>query len=265
MPPNTDGDEDALELEAEESNVDKSDLAEFQDTIDGTLDQADSLLFSTYPDRTTYQSLHRTDSHTSSSHELPAIIDSPTSSANLLPSFHDVLHNAVSPTRLNTGKVSESSHTSFNVGILNDTGGLTGSTDPGIHLSPPQDINISPFSSSAFSPNSSICLRWPVSNTYEARLFHHFIVRCTDWVDVCDPRCHFGKEVPKRAAQYPVIMNGILGLAARHIWLLGKVSEDKSQGYIDSCLQALIVALEDPLAHWDENFLVAVCCPQANL
>jgi hypothetical protein len=75
---------------------------------------------------------------------------------------------------------------------------------------------------------------------------------------VCDSRAHFAKEVTKRAAHFPVILNGILGLASRHLWLLSKVPEDNSQPYIDSCLQALIVALEDPLAHWDENFLVAV-------
>jgi hypothetical protein len=39
---------------------------------------------------------------------------------------------------------------------------------------------------------------------------------------------------------------------------MGKAAEDHSQPYVDQCLQALIVALEDPLAHWDENFLVAV-------
>lgn len=118
--------------------------------------------------------------------------------------------------------------------------------------------NISPYNSSAFSPSSALNLKWPVNNSYEARLFHHYIVYCTDWIDVADSRRHFEKEVPKRAAHFPVILNGILGLAARHLWLMGKVEEDWSQTYVDQCLQALIVALEDPLAHWDENFLVAV-------
>ncbi|KAF2645794.1 hypothetical protein P280DRAFT_388675, partial [Massarina eburnea CBS 473.64] len=111
---------------------------------------------------------------------------------------------------------------------------------------------------SAFTPNSALELRWPVQNAYEARLFHHFIVYCTNWIDVCDSKQHFAKEVPKRAAHFPVIRDGILGLAARHVWLTGKVKEDLSQPYVDQCLQALIVALEDPLAHWDEHFLVAV-------
>ncbi|CAN9363382.1 unnamed protein product [Alternaria alternata] len=89
------------------------------------------------------------------------------------------------------------------------------------------------------------------------RLFHHYLFFCTSWIDVCDPRRHFAVEVPKRAAHFPVILNGILGVAARHCWLMGKAA-DVSQPYIDQCLQALIVALEDPLAHWDENFLIAV-------
>ena len=123
----------------------------------------------------------------------------------------------------------------------------------------PNDVNnISPFSNSAFSPNSSLSLSWPVKNPFEARLFHHYIVACSDWVDVCDSRRHFTREVPKRAAHFPVILNAILGLAARHLWLVEKIEDDRSQPYVDQCLQSLIVALEDPLAHWDENFLVAV-------
>ena len=118
--------------------------------------------------------------------------------------------------------------------------------------------NHSPFTNSAFSPSSQLTLRWPASNAYEASLIHHYVVYCTNWIDVCDSRKHFEKEVPKRAAHFPVILNGILGLSARHTWLMGKTPEDHSQPYVDQCLQALIVALEDPLCHWDENFLVAV-------
>jgi hypothetical protein len=116
----------------------------------------------------------------------------------------------------------------------------------------------SPYNSTAFSPSSAPTLRWPVNNAHEARLLHHYLFFCTSWIDVCDSRRHFATEVPKRAAHFPVILNGILGVAARHSWLMGKVVEDVSQPYVDQCLQALIVALEDPLAHWDENFLIAV-------
>jgi hypothetical protein len=75
---------------------------------------------------------------------------------------------------------------------------------------------------------------------------------------VCDSRRHVEKVVPKRAAHFPVILNGILGLDARHLWLMGGALEDHLQPYVDQCLQALLVALEDPLAHWVENVFVAV-------
>ncbi|KAF3005883.1 hypothetical protein E8E13_009301 [Curvularia kusanoi] len=134
-------------------------------------------------------------------------------------------------------------------------------SSPNVFKKSPLDSinNISPYNSTTFPQSpSALAPKWPVANAYEARLFHHYIVHCTTWIDVCDTRAHFAKEVPKRAAHFPVILQGILGVAARHLWLMGKEAEDNSQQYIDQCLNALIVALEDPLAHWDENFLVAV-------
>jgi hypothetical protein len=189
-----------------------------------------------------------------------------------LPSITDVLNSHISPTYT----AQRSDHNSIAQLRRNASASevLAGGSIAGWHASPtsnprssphitkksPLDSfhSISPFANSTFSPNSSLNLRWPVSNAYEASLLHHYVVYCTNWIDVCDSRRHFEKEVPKRAAHFPVILHGILGLAARHLWLMGKTGEDHSQGYVDQCLQALIVALEDPLAHWDENFLVAV-------
>lgn len=186
-----------------------------------------------------------------------------------------MLNESVSPNRTKSGTLAESNQATFANHRLIDGTVIEGNDAPfssdhsinvnlgeaktgSVHLSPPQDVNISPFSSTAFSPSSSLPLKWPVTNAWEAKLLHHFIVHCCPWIDVCDSRCHFEKEVPRRAAHFPVILNGILGLASRHLWLTSRVPEDHSQPYIDSCLQALIVILEDPLAHWDENFLVAV-------
>ena len=45
---------------------------------------------------------------------------------------------------------------------------------------------------------------------------------------------------------------------------MGREPEDHSQPYVDQCLNALIVALEDPLAQWDENFLVTVILLRLN-
>ncbi|KAF2683356.1 hypothetical protein K458DRAFT_389969 [Lentithecium fluviatile CBS 122367] len=258
--PNTDGDEENVEDEpVPESASDGSDPTPQLrlDKIYGSGNIVDDSLL-TY--RSSSQPLQRTDSY--ASHDLRTIIEYPVN-LPFLPPIQDVLNSTTPP----VGDVTSEQH----LDRASSSGLLTGSADwsrgppsnknssPSVQKRSPNDTaHISPFSNSAFSPNSSLTLRWPVKNSYEARLFHHFIVHCTDWIDVCDPRRHFEKEVPKRAAHFPVILNGILGLAARHLWLMGKVEEDLSQPYVDQCLEALIVALEDPLAHWDENFLVAV-------
>jgi hypothetical protein len=189
-----------------------------------------------------------------------------------LPSIHDVLNSQISPTYTTqrsdhvgsthlrrTASASEI-FTSINIAGWHASPTSNPRSSPHATKKSPLDLvhNISPFTNSTFSPSLSLHLRWPVSNAYEASLLHHYIVYCTNWIDVCDSRRHFEKDVPKRAAHFPVILNGILGLGARHLWLMGRAVEDHSQPYVDQCLQALIVALEDPLAHWDENFLVAV-------
>lgn len=219
--------------------------------------------------RTSSQTLHRSDSNASK--DLSGKIDFHAHSSSFLPS----IANALSTTPSNRDVNSDAASQRFSVPPFEraDSGTLLrGSVDwsmisPGHkHSSPslshnrsPNDVNhISPFSNSAFSPNSSLSLSWPVKDPFEAQLFHHYIVACSDWIDVCDSRRHFTREVPKRAAHFPIILNAILGVAARHLWLIQKLDKDRSQPYVDQCLQSLIIALEDPLAHWDENFLVAV-------
>lgn len=193
-----------------------------------------------------------------STSDIPAIRD--TLSNDITPAYiaPNSEHNAISQLKRTTSAsdvLSASSFTGWHAGPTSNP-----RSSPLItKKSPLESIhNISPFANSTFSPNSSLSLCWPTTNAYEASLLHHYIVHCTGWIDVCDPKRHFEKEVPRRAVHFPIILNGILGLAARHVWLMGKVAVDHSQPYVDQCLQALIVALEDPLAHWDENFLVAV-------
>jgi Fungal specific transcription factor domain len=124
---------------------------------------------------------------------------------------------------------------------------------PSVNKNPPFATAPSPF-----SPSSAPPFKWPGESRHEVQLFHHYIVHCAPWVDICDPKSHFGKEVPKRAAQFPVIFNGMLAVAARHVHILHPEEHDESQQYVDECLRGLIVALEDPLAHWDENLLIAI-------
>jgi hypothetical protein len=268
--PNTDGTEDELEYEAVEE-------AELNLNLNTTFAEP------SHPSRARSEgptSTHRHDIGLGDGSLLidydPAAYDDasiPTfDSASHLPSIHDVLDTHLSPTYLSQRSDHNSITQLRRTASASDalaTNGLAGwhasptsnprSSPHATKKSPLDSLqNISPFANSTFSPNSSLNLRWPVSNAYEASLLHHYIVYCTTWIDVCDSRQYFMKEVPKRAAHFQVILNGILGLAARHLWLMGKALEDHSQPYVDQCLQALIVALEDPLAHWDENFLVAV-------
>ncbi|KAG9196525.1 hypothetical protein G6011_01646 [Alternaria panax] len=191
-----------------------------------------------------------------------------------LPSIHDVLNTNVPPSLVNANSAGSNSASQGTraVSSINQLANTSYwqpsprslqrlSQSPSLSKrSPFRSVNNNqpPYNSTAFSPSSAPTLRWPVNNAHEARLFHHYLFFCTSWIDVCDSRRHFAVEVPKRAAHFPVILNGILSVAARHSWLMGKVVDDVSQSYVDQCLQALIVALEDPLAHWDENFLIAV-------
>ncbi|KAI4935417.1 uncharacterized protein J4E92_002706 [Alternaria infectoria] len=208
--------------------------------------------------------------------DLTSFADLPTSGFNDtsdLPSIHEVLNPQVPSSLVGvTSGISNSTPQSVravssisqlvNTNWQASPGSLQRlSQSPGLSKKSPFgsiNNNQSPYNSTAFSPSSAPTLRWPVNNAHEARLLHHYLFFCTSWIDVCDSRRHFATEVPKRAAHFPVILNGILGVAARHSWLMGKAVEDVSQPYVDQCLQALIVALEDPLAHWDENFLIAV-------
>ncbi|KAL1793189.1 hypothetical protein ACET3X_008171 [Alternaria dauci] len=194
--------------------------------------------------------------------------------ASDLPSIHDVLNTHVPPSLLDvssagSNNASQNIRAVSSINHLANTGHWHASPGSLQRLSQSPSLpkkspfgsinnNQSPYNSTAFSPSAAPTLGWPVNNAHEARLFHHYVFFCTSWIDVCDSRRHFAVEVPKRAAHFPVILNGILGVAARHCWLMGKTADDVSQAYIDQCLQALIVALEDPLAHWDENFLIAV-------
>lgn len=276
--PNTDGDDEVVSVETEaqvetepetvsdESTKNPRNAVRNHSTFDAGAASTDLVL--SYNDRSPFSS-----------------ISVPVFSENDLPSIHDVLSRTVTLDNISPAENFQTpnlgrhdsfggNHTLGRNDSLSDVLQKTSawhnspgsnplaSSSPHIFKKSPLDSvnNISPYSSTTFpqSPSSALALKWPVDNAYEARLFHHYIIHCTSWIDVCDPRCHFAKEVPKRAAHFPVILHGILGLAARHLWLMGKEPEDHSQPYVDQCLNALIVALEDPLAHWDENFLVAV-------
>ena len=266
MTPNTDGDEEEFEAEPDletdpvvqpESAQDEPDGASKPREPDSRLDEASGTdRLPSYQDQTVFP-------------DIPVPVLNDTSD---LPSIHDVLSTHLSPpiNAPSSGGENNVVQTNRVVPSISQLGGGSNwQASPILHR-PSQSPSVSkrspfahnnhqsPYNSSAFSPSVGPTLKWPTNSAYEARLLHHYLYFCTSWIDVCDKSSHFANEVPKRAAHFPVILNGILGLAARHVWLMGKVDEDWSQPYVDECLKSLIVALEDPLAHWDENFLIAV-------
>ena len=99
---------------------------------------------------------------------------------------------------------------------------------------------------------------WPFTTAHEARLFHHYIQHLSPWIDVCDRNRHFGTEVPKRASSSPVIAHGIFAVASRSLSLLSDTEDIESHKHMSACLQIMIAALDDPLAHWDENLVASV-------
>lgn len=89
-------------------------------------------------------------------------------------------------------------------------------------------------------------------------LRRHVVSTNKSQIDTTDPHAHFQQEVPRRVPYHPIIANAILALSSRHVALTTDTPEDPSAHYADKCLQMLMKSLDDPLAHWDENLLVAV-------
>ncbi|KAF3031861.1 hypothetical protein E8E11_002239, partial [Didymella keratinophila] len=243
--PNTDGDDEVVPVEAE-TQVDSTEPETLSDKSTGISRNVTSTnstfvagtaavdLALSYNDRSPFSS-----------------ISVPVFSENDLPSIHDVLSRTATLDNISPadnfqapnlerhdsfGRNDSLGHNDSISCILQKTSAWPNSpgsnprasSSPHVFKKSPLDSvnNISPYNSTTFPQSpSALAPKWPVSNAYEARLFHHYIIHC---------------------------------LAARHLWLMGKEPEDHSQPWVDKCLNALIVALEDPLAHWDENFLVAV-------
>ncbi|KAF2083319.1 hypothetical protein K490DRAFT_51991 [Saccharata proteae CBS 121410] len=99
---------------------------------------------------------------------------------------------------------------------------------------------------------------WPIRNREEARYFHHYVQHLGPWVDVCDENLHFGREVPRRAANYPVLSNAIMAVSARHLSRSSNTQDTASAKYMSKCLRILIPLLDDPVGVLDENLVAAI-------
>ncbi|KAI0884272.1 uncharacterized protein GGS22DRAFT_189401 [Annulohypoxylon maeteangense] len=232
LPPNAEDDEDISISGSEEYPI--------AAPQDANIDSSGSTLSLTSADRPRSLSYSEQQDASGSTGFFSTVLDSPSNITSDLAESHDIIDPDACPIG-----VSASAFSAFS---------------PNISLGHPAIRPDSPLltTHSSLSQTSPFSSRWPVKNRHEARLFHHYIVHCSPWIDICDPKCHWAKEVPKRAAHFQVILNGVLALAARHLFITGDLEEDLSEPYVSDSLHTLIVALEDPLAHWDENFLVAV-------
>ncbi|KAI1206297.1 uncharacterized protein F4807DRAFT_235297 [Annulohypoxylon truncatum] len=230
LPPNTGDDEDSISGSEEYLTSTNQ---------NANIESSGSILSLTSADR--HRGLSYSEQHgaSGSTGYFSTVLDSPSNVTSGLPESHDIIGTHTCP-----------------IGVSASFSPFS----PDIPLAHPTIQPDSPLvtTHSPFSQTSHFSSKWPVNNKHEARLFHHYIVHCSPWIDICDPKCHWAKEVPKRAAHFQVILNGVLALAARHLFITGGLEEDASEPYVSDSLHTLIIALEDPLAHWDENFLVAV-------
>ncbi|KAF2452414.1 hypothetical protein BDY21DRAFT_173906 [Lineolata rhizophorae] len=99
---------------------------------------------------------------------------------------------------------------------------------------------------------------WPLGNRKEARCFMHFIDYLAQWVDVCDPRRHFGTEVPRRACEHPLLTYALLAFSSHHLSILSGYEDDSPARYYSSALQILIPILDGPINALNEDILAAI-------
>lgn len=78
--------------------------------------------------------------------------------------------------------------------------------------------------------------------------------------DVCDPLCHFGNEVPRRALDNPMVMYAILALASRHQAIMTRTTDEEFEQntYHGRCLELLIPALSRPENTYNDNLLITI-------
>ncbi|KAK4107583.1 hypothetical protein N656DRAFT_719711 [Canariomyces notabilis] len=82
--------------------------------------------------------------------------------------------------------------------------------------------------------------KWPLSDPGEAYLVRHFVQKLAVWLDLCDPNRSFEYEVPERARSYPILLNAILALSARHLAETGAPEyEQCALHYNEACLKDL--------------------------
>ncbi|KAH7143576.1 hypothetical protein EDB81DRAFT_795933 [Dactylonectria macrodidyma] len=98
----------------------------------------------------------------------------------------------------------------------------------------------------------------PLNKHKEASYFMHFIRNLASWFDTCDPACHFGIEVPKRAHHLPLLAYSILAFSARQLSLTTGVDDGSHSSYYSHALRILIPIFDNPSEAMNENVLAGI-------
>jgi len=94
----------------------------------------------------------------------------------------------------------------------------------------------------------------------EALLMQHFAQKLAPWIDCCDPVCHFGQEVPRRAVRIPMVLYAVLALSSIHQSLLTKCDANEGSYYHGRCLELVIRELSKPESSYDDNLFATMVC-----
>ncbi|KAK9798029.1 putative Transcription factor domain-containing protein [Seiridium cardinale] len=97
-----------------------------------------------------------------------------------------------------------------------------------------------------------------IQTSDEARFFTYYIRHLSHWVDICDQRCHFATEVPRRALQQPLLAYSLKAVASRQLSLVSSIGDIDPAAYYSQALTILISKLSGPVEGLDENILAAL-------
>jgi len=126
---------------------------------------------------------------------------------------------------------------------------------------PPDRLRLMMISSVVNPPAPS----WPLTNPEDARLFRHFIEKLAVWLDLCDPYHTFEITVPQMARNFPVLLNAIFALSARHLGQTHNSNDGRKKRYnqlADTHNEACINIMKDLLMSknqsvWTEHLFAA--------
>ncbi|KAG8355264.1 hypothetical protein FVEN_g6669 [Fusarium venenatum] len=97
----------------------------------------------------------------------------------------------------------------------------------------------------------------PLNSRRAAFLLMNYLQDLAPRIDLCDPSKRFGREVPKRARQVPLLAYSILAFSSRHQVMITGIDDESSEEYHSYALRILIPILDDPMSSLDENLLAA--------